>query len=487
MKVGLNGRMLAASLLLAAIVAGAFTALLLAIGSLRGASRAAQRSDQVAAAANDLERLAIDLETGERGYIVTGQRRFLEPWATALRGIPAKERALSSLLRDPGQQRREQAIARAIGTYSRTWSIPTVTLARTDLAAAVREIATGMGKRKTDHIRALFTGFLLENSRLSTSQRARASAAGDRAVLLGSLGLGGSSLLILLFGGYLARAVVAPVRRLARAAARLGEGDLSTRVPDARGAEIGELARTFNRMAAALEESRSELENQNAELDAFSYSVSHDLRAPLRAIDGFSRLLLDEYAGDLPPDGRRYLGLVSKNTQEMGTLIDGLLSFSRLGQQQLGKRTVGVDALAREVVDELEAEREGRSVEVSIGTLPPARADPTLLRQVLTNLVSNAFKYTRERELARIEIGSDQSDGLPVYFVRDNGVGFDMRYAGKLFQVFQRLHRAEEYEGTGLGLALVARIVKRHGGRIWAEARPDEGATFYFTLEGREA
>jgi light-regulated signal transduction histidine kinase (bacteriophytochrome) len=338
-----------------------------------------------------------------------------------------------------------------------------------------------------DRIRALFATFLAENSRLGAGQRARAQAAGDRAVLLGALGLGGSLLLILLFGGYLARAVVAPVRRLAHASARLGEGDLSTRVSERGGAEIGELAHTFNRMAGSLEQNRAELESQNAELDAFSYSVSHDLRAPLRAIDGFSRILLDEYAGDLPPEGRRYLGLVSRNTQEMGRLIDGLLAFSRLGQQQLDRRAVDVEAVAREVVAELESAAAARTVEISVAALPGARADATLLRQVFRNLVSNAFKYTRERDPARIEIGSDGGAGRAVYFVRDNGVGFDMRYADKLFHVFQRLHRAEEYEGTGVGLALVARIVKRHGGRIWAEARPGEGATFYFTLEGGDA
>ena len=484
---GLNGRSLVASLVLAATVTSAFAVLLLAIGSLRGAGRGAQRIDRVAAAANDLERLAIDLETGERGFVVTGQQRFLEPWASARQEIPLKEGELRALVRESGQRQRVEGIVAAIGSYERTWSTPIVTLAQSDVAAAVQEIARGAAKRQMDGIRALFATFLAENSRLGTAQRARAQAAGDRAVLLGALGLGGSLLLILVFGGYLARAVVAPVRRLAHASARLGEGDLSTRVPERGGAEIGELAHTFNRMAGSLEQNRAELESQNAELDAFSYSVSHDLRAPLRAIDGFSRLLVDEYAGDLPPEGRRYLGLVSRNTQEMGRLIDGLLAFSRLGQQQLDRRAVDVDAVAREVVAELESAAAGRAVEISVAALPGARADATLLRQVFRNLVSNAFKYTRERDPARIEIGSDAGAGHAVYFVRDNGVGFDMRYADKLFHVFQRLHRAEEYEGTGVGLALVARIVKRHGGRIWAEARPGEGATFYFTLEGGDA
>jgi light-regulated signal transduction histidine kinase (bacteriophytochrome) len=246
------------------------------------------------------------------------------------------------------------------------------------------------------------------------------------------------------------------------------------------------LERLVDQRTAELREANRQLEAANRDLEAFSYSVSHDLRAPLRAIDGFSRLLVDEYADDVPSEARRYLGVVSHNAQQMGALIDGLLTFSRLGQQQLSRRRVDVDALTREVVAELGAESDGRSVEFSIGALPSAQADRMLLRQVVFNLLSNALKYTREMAAARIEIGCDERDGTSVYFVRDNGVGFDMRYADKLFQVFQRLHRAEDYEGTGLGLALVARIIERHDGRIWAQAKPGEGAAFYFTLSEGE-
>jgi PAS domain S-box-containing protein len=247
----------------------------------------------------------------------------------------------------------------------------------------------------------------------------------------------------------------------------------------------------LRREAAALErrvaERTTELQAANAELEAFSYSVSHDLRAPLRAIDGFSRILLDEFASHIGAEEERYLELVRKNARDMGVLIDGLLAFSRLGQQQLSSRAVDTEELVREVIAELEAERAGRVVEISVGHLPAVQADPTLLRQVFVNLLSNALKYTREREVARIEVGSREEGDRDVLFVRDNGVGFDMRYADKLFQVFQRLHRADEYEGTGIGLATVARIVKRHGGNVWAEAQPNGGATFCFTLKGGSA
>jgi signal transduction histidine kinase len=228
-----------------------------------------------------------------------------------------------------------------------------------------------------------------------------------------------------------------------------------------------------------------ELEAANKELDAFSYSVSHDLRAPLRAIDGFSRILLEDHAQQLPEEAVEYLELVRENTQQMGRLVDDLLSFSRLSRQQVKKQTVTPANIVRQCLEEMQCEQAGRRVEVTLGDLPACQADPTLLKQVWFNFLSNAFKYTRNREVAHIEVGCrGERSGEQTYFIRDNGVGFDMQYAPKLFGVFQRLHRAEDYEGTGVGLAIVQRIVLRHGGRVWAEAHPGKGATFFFTLEG---
>jgi signal transduction histidine kinase len=243
-------------------------------------------------------------------------------------------------------------------------------------------------------------------------------------------------------------------------------------------------AAKISSQARELADSNAALRESNAELDAFSYSVSHDLRAPLRAIDGFSQILMREHSDQLPSEGQRYVGIVRRNALEMGALIDGLLTFSRLGQQQIQKRHVDVESLCREVADELRTTPDGEAAVIAVGSLPSAEADPALLRQVFVNLLSNALKYSRGPEPAQVEVGALQQQGETVYFVRDNGTGFDMRYVDKLFKVFQRLHRAEEYEGTGIGLALVARIVKRHGGRVWAEGVPDQGATFFFTLEG---
>jgi light-regulated signal transduction histidine kinase (bacteriophytochrome) len=243
----------------------------------------------------------------------------------------------------------------------------------------------------------------------------------------------------------------------------------------------------WKRTEEVLRQRSEQVEAANKELEAFSYSVSHDLRAPLRAIDGFSRILLEEYGESLPGDAQDYLKSVRRNAQQMGRLVDDLLAFARLGRQPIIKQSLDPAKVVRQCIDELHGEQDGRRIEISVADLPPCLAEPALLKQVWTNLLSNAIKYTRGRELATIEIGCRNDDGPssePIYFVRDNGVGFDMRYVDKLFGVFQRLHRAEEYEGTGVGLAIVQRIIHRHGGRVWAEARPGQGAAFYFTLEG---
>ena len=203
----------------------------------------------------------------------------------------------------------------------------------------------------------------------------------------------------------------------------------------------------------------------------------------MRAIDGFSQILLKQYGSILTEKPREYLQLVRDNTVQMGHLVDDLLAFARLSRQQLSKQRVPIREIIESVLSDARQQAEGRSVSVSVGELLPLWGDPPLLKQVFVNLIGNAFKYTRMRAEAVIEVGSREIGGEQVVFVRDNGAGFDMRYADKLFRVFQRLHRAEDFEGTGVGLAIVQRIVQRHGGRVWAEAAVGRGATFYFTTE----
>ncbi len=226
----------------------------------------------------------------------------------------------------------------------------------------------------------------------------------------------------------------------------------------------------------------AQLEAANKELEAFSYSVSHDLRAPLRHASGYVDLLLRRFASDLPEKGRHYLRSIADSVHQMGTLIDDLLQFSRTGRAEMRLSRVDMNPMVGEVVASLRAESSARSVEWNIAQLPPVFCDPAMLRLVWMNLLSNAVKFTRKAGTASIAIGVQSGDAEHVFSVRDNGVGFDMKYAQKLFGVFQRLHPVDEFEGTGIGLANVRRIITRHGGRTWAEAEPDKGATFYFTL-----
>jgi len=230
----------------------------------------------------------------------------------------------------------------------------------------------------------------------------------------------------------------------------------------------------------------AQLEAANKELEAFTYSVSHDLRAPLRHISGFSKILTEEYGSTLAPEAQHHLRRIQEGTRRMGLLVDDLLNLGRVGRHEVRLQVTGLNSVVNEVVAELKAECEGRQVEWKIGSLPFVECDPALMKQVFQNLLSNAVKFTRPRSPAIIEVGQKDQEGTPVLFVRDNGVGFNMKYSEKLFGVFQRLHRPEDFEGTGVGLATVQRIIQKHGGRIWAEAELDKGATFYFTLGASE-
>ena len=246
----------------------------------------------------------------------------------------------------------------------------------------------------------------------------------------------------------------------------------------------------MRRLAAELEDRVAlrtrELKAINEELEAFAHTVAHDLRAPLITITGFARILLEDHGSSLDEDARRRLEAIAGNAHRMGDLIDGLLTFARLGRRAMSEQPADPAAVARQAWAELDGVRSGREVELVIGDLPSCRADEVLLKQVFVNLLSNALKFTRGRPRARIEVGwrRDQGEGggHNVYFVRDNGAGFDMQYAHKLFRIFQRLHSTDDFEGTGIGLATVQRVIARHGGQVWAEGETGKGATFFFTL-----
>jgi signal transduction histidine kinase len=316
------------------------------------------------------------------------------------------------------------------------------------------------------------------------------------------------AVLLALAWWYSDRIFLRPLSAMAAAAQKITDGDLTARSGLAKGtSELHKFSERFDQMAESLArrqaelekansqikshnaelekrvaERTSELEHLNKELEAFSYSVSHDLRAPLRHVNGFAQMLLQNPLLQSNPQAQRHLGLIVNSAKQMGTLIDDLLSFSRMGRQSLHLRSVNLSDMVAEVVKELSSHENGREIKWDIRDLPPAQADPALLRQVWVNLISNALKYTRDKSPAVISIMAGAGNGELIFSVQDNGAGFDMAFAEKLFGVFQRLHSAEEFEGTGIGLANVRRIVSRHGGRTWAEGKVGQGATFWFSL-----
>ena len=291
-----------------------------------------------------------------------------------------------------------------------------------------------------------------------------------------------------------------PLHQLSIDMGRAEAGESQVRAALTGPKDIADMAHAFNSMMSVLEERAAQvhqlnaeleqrvaartqqLEAANDELEAFSYSVSHDLRAPLRAIDGYSNILLDDYAGKLDDEGKRLLNVVRENTGRMAQLIDDILKFSRTGRTELNTSKIDMGKMAREVFAELQTAVADNKVQLEIENLPSARGDNAMMRQVFVNLLSNAIKFSRAREIPKIKVGATVKDGETVYYVKDNGAGFDMLHADKLFGVFQRLHSVSEFEGTGIGLAIVKRIITRHGGRVWAEGKVGEGATLFFSI-----
>jgi len=373
---------------------------------------------------------------------------------------------------------------------------PTVVLQGTRFRAPARDgIAMGLsGKRAVMAVDRVSIG--LQEFRVVSEQTVSAAfALANQAMALALMLTAGMLAASFLLGVLIVRSVAAPIHAMATAAKAISAGDLSQRVSVSSHNEFGALADAFNSMAGQLQNLIGDLERRvaertlqlsetNKELESFSYSVSHDLRSPLRAIDGFTRILVEDHSSSLNEEGRRVCGVIRENTAKMGRLIEELLAFSRLGHAAMNLAPLDMAGLVQEVFGEVLPVPEDGRIEVRVGPLPPAMGDRILVHQVWLNLVGNAVKFSSKRERAVVEVDGVREGTENAYRIRDNGAGFDMNYVDKLFRVFQRLHGEREFQGSGIGLAIVQRIVHRHGGRVWAEGEPDKGATFHFTLPG---
>lgn len=432
-------------------------------------ARLTQRSDQVLARSARLRELLVDRETALRGYLLSGTPDFLAPLERADGKLAETLSTLRQLLREnPDQLVRldvVESMAREWGRYAAR--------ERALFESGedyIRDFRTGGGEQRLSSMLEVLDA-LGESEQVRRRERAENASLTGRLLFWLSLGCVTSLALVL---GYASR----------RQLLALAHGH------DAAVAAMQEREQRIRELNASLEQRVADrtqaLAAVNAELEAFTSSVSHDLRAPLRQLGGFTRLLGESAGTRLDARERSYLTLLRSTAAEAVQMVDDLLSFSRVSRAELRSRAVDLNAVLGSARDGLLHEEEGREVEWVVHTLPAVQGDPTMLLLVLRNLLGNALKYSRKRRPARIEVGTVNVPGAEdIVYVRDNGVGFDMKYAHKLFGVFQRLHRADEFEGTGIGLAHVRRIVQRHGGRVWGVGVPDQGATFYVALPRR--
>ena len=455
---------------------------LAAIENARDSDRRAEvRSKEILASAYRLQALIVDVETGTRGYLLTQEKRFLEPTEAALRRIPAELRRLDQLAaedREDAAADRLEAAAAAVTAYHRD---ARAQVERGHLAEALAVTRGGRGKQLMDVFRAEMNHFLNIEESLDRERAAASLASRHRLVHALAVGSAATIGLTLVLIAAFGRSLTRRFRVLVENTARFERGE-PLHVPQPGTDEIAEVDRHFHGMAEAVARGRRELEVVNQELESFSYSVSHDLRAPLRAINGYAQMLEEDCAATLDLEGRRYLATIRAEAERMGTLIDDLLTFSRIGRGQLRMQPVDVAQLARGIFAQLQAAAPGRPMRLDCGELPLALGDEALIRQVLVNLLANAVKFSAPREEVVVEVGAEAGQDTNRYWVRDYGVGFDPRYTEKLFGVFQRLHDSADFEGTGVGLAIVQRVIQRHGGQITAEGAVDQGACFQFTL-----
>jgi len=446
------------------------TILVFLVLRLAGVGSAAADSERAIAEINYLERRLIDAETGMRGFLQFGEEEFLEPARLVETDVRQSAEELGREDLEPGQREHLDAAVRQYHAWA-SMSADAIAYRRAGNPEYRSLELARQRKVRMDAIRAALQA-VRDREAERRAERSKAASRTTRLTLWVNIGL------LMGVGIVMATLMRWELRRLSAGYEANLEG-LQRKT-----AELQVLTATLEQR---VEERTRQWQQANQELEAFTYSVSHDLRAPLRHISGFSGLLEGALQDHDDPQVRHYLTRIVRRTHDAGQLIDDLLSFSRTGRVALVTSSIDTNAIVRSVADSVASEHPERAVEWSIGDLPRVDADPALLQIVFTNLLSNAFKYTRPRELARIGVHAGREGDRVIVDVSDNGVGFDMQYADKLFGVFQRLHGADEFEGTGIGLATVRRIVARHGGETWARGAVDEGATFSFSIPATRA
>jgi signal transduction histidine kinase len=404
----------------------------------------------------DISALMTDVQSAVRGYVITGNETFLTPYRDALRTLPVQLAELDALAADKPAQLRDMAVLAALARESLLigGNVVQTRLATDDADAGMALVIGGAGNQIQNRIRAQTRRMIVGQQALLASREIAAAESATRASLL--IGLGA------LIGALTSGAAFLLLR---------GENRKRRSADQA-----------LVKASSALQQRAIELEATNKELESFSYSVSHDLRIPLRAVSGYARMFEEDYGDKIDREGLRLLAVIRDNSKRMGELIDDLLAFSRSGRQAMRQERIDMRTLVDTAIRLVRRDEDYPQSLIEIGPLPRSEGDPALLQQVWVNLLSNALKYSARSNPPSIRIAALDSATETVYSIADNGVGFDMQYCGKLFGVFQRLHSADDFPGTGVGLAISHRIVTRHGGRMGASAVPDQGATFYFAL-----
>ena len=489
-SISLRDRMVVASMLLAAIVAGVFVALIFAVSAARTAAQEETHSKDVTTTALGLQRLLLEIETDARGYALTGNPGFLTPYYETIKKVPNQSDKFRKLVSDqPKQQKNANFLIQSIETYISDFANPVVQVFSNRQAAKLA--ARSEGRLKAEEIRRAFDRFLADERTLSLEREQSADAKTKHAIELGVVGIGGSVILILLFGIYLARVIAQPVSEAAEGAGKLAAGDLSIRLSQKGPGEVGELTTSFNEMAERLETTHHELEEQNAQLreserikSELVNTVSHELRTPLSGVMGFTKLLLTR---EFDPETRRhYLGIVDAQARRLSDLLDEFLDVRRIeeGRFERAQELVDMATLLREEAQLYSQQSPKHEVAVEIDHPPLAViGNPDRLRQVIGNLISNAIKYSPQGGV--VEVSADRENGSVRVEVRDEGMGIPLSQQPQIFTKFFRGDAAASgITGTGLGLAVSRDIVESHGGRIGFKSAEGKGTTFFVELPG---